>query len=229
MQLKPTQRGLSLVEMLVGVAVGMFLIAGASTMFVANLGSSRELLVEARLNQDLRTATDLVSRDLRRAAYWSNAVAGTIALPGGLATTANPYAAIASAAGRVEYRFARDALDAVSESEQFGFRIEPVGGIGTLQMKFSAASAVAADWQPLTDPAAVNVTNFTITPTETVISAGNACARPCPASVAGCPTLTIRQYDITITGAAPNDPALVRTLRTRTRLRNDLVAGVCPP
>ena len=63
------QRGLSIVELMVGIAVGMFLVAGAVTMFVGNLTSSRQLLVEARVNQDLRATVDLISRDLRRAGY----------------------------------------------------------------------------------------------------------------------------------------------------------------
>lgn len=222
------QRGLSLVEMLVGVAVGLFIIAGASTLFVANLGSSRKLLVEARLNQDLRTAADLVSRDLRRAGFWGNAVAGTIALPASTATMPNPYRQVASAPSQVEYRFARDALDAVGGNEEFGFRIQAVGGVNVLEMKFSAASAVAASWQAVTDPAAVNVTDFVITPVERSIPVGDACARACPASNPACPTVSIRQYDITLTGAAPTDPAMVRTLRTRARPRNDVTAGICP-
>lgn len=225
---KHGQRGLSLVEMLVGVAVGLFLIAGASTLFVANLASSRKLLVEARLNQDLRTAADLVSRDLRRAGFWGNAVAGTIALPASTAAMPNPYRQVASAPSQVEYRFARDALDTVAGNEEFGFRVGTAGSVGVLEMRFSAASAVAASWQPLTDPGAVNVTGFAITPVETSIPVGDACAKACPATNPACPTVSIRQYDITLTGAAPTDPALVRTLRTRSRPRNDVTAGVCP-
>lgn len=220
-----TQRGLSLVEMLVGVAVGLFLIAGASTMFVSNLASSRKLLVEARLNQDLRTAADLVSRDLRRAGFWRNAVAGTIALPASTAAMSNPYRQVASAPSQIQYRFARDALDSVASNEEFGFQINA----GVLEMRFSAASAVAATWQPITDPRAVTVTQFTITPVETTIAVGEyACAKSCPASNPSCPTVSIRQYDITLTGVAPTDPAMERTLRTRSRPRNDLTAGVCP-
>jgi prepilin peptidase dependent protein B len=229
------QEGLSLVEMLVGVAVGMFLIAGAATLFVANLSSSRKMLVEARLNQDLRAAADLISRDIRRAGYWSNAIAGTQAASGAAGPIAsNPFSAASAAGSQLTYLFDRDSDDVVHGNDQFAFRLQPVNGVGTLQMSLSAASAVAASWQTLTDPMAVNVTAFTITPTITTIPAGNACAKPCPAPASAVyvcvnpPTVTVRQFDISITGSPPTDPALVRTLQTRTRLRNDQTSGVCP-
>jgi prepilin peptidase dependent protein B len=230
------QRGLSLVEMLVGVAVGLFLIAGATTLFVANLGSSRKMLVEARLNQDLRAAADLISRDLRRAGYWSNAIMGTLSASAAAGPSAsNPFVAASAVGSQVNYLFDRDSDDVVNNNDAFAFRLQTVNGVGVIQMSLSAASAVAANWQTLTDPLAVNVTAFTITPTVTTVSVGNACAKPCPAASgatyvcpANPPTITIRQFDITVTGSPPTDPALVRTLQTRTRLRNDQLAGVCP-
>jgi prepilin peptidase dependent protein B len=218
------ERGLSLVEMLVGVAVGMFLIAGAATLFVANLSSSRKMLVEARLNQDLRAAADLISRDIRRAGYWSNAIAGTQAASGVAGPAAsNPFSAASAASAQLTYLFDRDSDDVVHGNDQFAFRLQAVNGVGTLQMSLSAASAVAASWQTLTDPMAVNVTDFAITPTITTIPPASAvyvCVNP--------PTVTVRQFDISITGSPPSDPGLVRTLQTRTRLRNDQTSGVCP-
>jgi type IV pilus assembly protein PilW len=64
------QQGLSIVELMVGIAMGLFITAGAIKLFVDNLGSNRQLLLETRLNQELRTAADIVARALRRASYW---------------------------------------------------------------------------------------------------------------------------------------------------------------
>ena len=58
---------------MVGVAVGLFVAGGAAKLFVDNLSNNRRMLVETRINQDLRAATDLIARDLRRAGYWRNA------------------------------------------------------------------------------------------------------------------------------------------------------------
>ena len=60
-------RGLSLIELMVAVAIGLFLVSGAMTLFVSNVVSSRRLSVETRMNQEMRAAADLIARDVRRA------------------------------------------------------------------------------------------------------------------------------------------------------------------
>ncbi len=72
-------RGLSLIEMLVGIVVGLFLVTGALRFFADYLDDNRRLLLETRINQDLRTVADLIVRDLRRAGYWSAPNSGVTA------------------------------------------------------------------------------------------------------------------------------------------------------
>jgi len=57
---RTTQRGMSMIELMVGTVVGLIIIAGLITLYVSNLTGSRRLMLEARLNQDLRAASDLV-------------------------------------------------------------------------------------------------------------------------------------------------------------------------
>ncbi|MES1161637.1 MAG: prepilin-type N-terminal cleavage/methylation domain-containing protein, partial [Rhizobacter sp.] len=64
------QHGLSLIELMIGVAIALFIAVAGSTLLVGHLRENRALLLEARLTQDLRTAADLITRDLRRAGYW---------------------------------------------------------------------------------------------------------------------------------------------------------------
>lgn len=228
------QRGLSMVELMIGVALGMFLVAGAVTVFVTHLSNSRNLLVEARVNQDLRATADVISRDLRRAGYWDNAISGVIAGATGT-TIANPYVAITmTGTSQVEYLFSRDATNTVQDNEQFGFQRAVVGGIGVIQMKVSGAAG--GTWQTLTDPAVLSIpaNGLIITQTTTVVPVGGACAKVCPPPAGATwtcptpPTLTLRQYDITLTGTAVADARVTRTLQTRARVRNDQPAGVCP-
>ncbi|MGY4828147.1 PilW family protein [Sphaerotilaceae bacterium SBD11-9] len=70
------ERGLSIVELMVGLAVGLTVIAAALLALTHHLRENRGLLIEARLMQDLRTATDLIARDLRRAGPLSLAEGG---------------------------------------------------------------------------------------------------------------------------------------------------------
>jgi len=107
-----TQRGLSIVEMLIGLALGLFIVAAGLTLLASNLREHRAVpvLLEARLMQDLCTAADLIVRDLRRAGYWSDATAG-VWRTGASSVIANPYGAIAPQAATsdaVSFRFSRD-------------------------------------------------------------------------------------------------------------------------
>ena len=61
------QRGLTLVELMVGSALGLMVVAMALLALTHHLRESRSLLLETRLMQDLRTATELVAHNLRRA------------------------------------------------------------------------------------------------------------------------------------------------------------------
>ncbi len=221
-----SQAGLSLTEFMVGIAVGLFVVAGAIAMLVSNLNNSRRLLVEARVNQDLRAAADVVAREVRRAGFWENAIAGTVTTATSQSTTPNPNASVDADAGTstITYSIARDTASGraatdnnLDADEQFGFRLNS----GVLEMQVSQGS-----WQPLTDPNIVTVNNFALTPTETVLDIRSACAKPCTGTP--CPTVTVRSYAITLRGTATHDNNVSRTLVERVRVRNDAMAGTCP-
>jgi type IV pilus assembly protein PilW len=70
MNMKKTQQGLSLVELMVAMAIGTFLLAGAVTVF----GKTRDLYrtndAAARLQETARYAMGTIEADLRMANYW---------------------------------------------------------------------------------------------------------------------------------------------------------------
>src|SRR6185369_348939 len=70
------QQGLSIVELMVGLAIGLVVVAAALLALTNHLRENRSLLLEARLMQDLQTTTDLIARDLRRAGPLSLANGG---------------------------------------------------------------------------------------------------------------------------------------------------------
>ena len=65
--LKRQARGMGIVELLVGLALGLFVVSGGLMLLAGFTDENRRLLLETRLTQDLRAASDLVTRDLRRA------------------------------------------------------------------------------------------------------------------------------------------------------------------
>lgn len=221
----PRRHGLSLVELMVGITVGLFLIGGALSLFVSNIQNSRRLLVEARMNQDLRAAADLITRDLRRAGYWGNAVQGTIASGTGTTTTANPYAAVApsAAASTITYNYSQDATEnnTLDDNEQFGFRLQN----NVIQMRTAANTS----WQAVTDPNVLEVLELKIDDSgSTTIGMGSICSTTVLPGAANYPSITLRQYTLTITAQAPGDSTIKRQLRTNVKVRNDAYAGGCP-
>lgn len=64
------QAGLSLIELMIAMTVGLIITAGVLQVFVSTLGGSRELLSQARLENDLNSMLHWMSNDIRRAGYW---------------------------------------------------------------------------------------------------------------------------------------------------------------
>jgi type IV pilus assembly protein PilW len=223
MKPRHAHRGLSIVELMVGVAIALLIAAAASTLLVGHLRDSRQLLLEARLMQDLRTAADLVTRDLRRAGYWAGAAQGVWAR-GDTAVAANPYAAVApagAASDAVAFRYSRDIAEngLVDGNEQFGFRLR--GGAIEIQLG-------AGNWQALTDAGTLTITGLRITPTVQTVSLERFCAAPCPAGSSACPPQQqVRSLTVAIDGRLVADAGALRSVRSTVRLRNDAVSGAC--
>ncbi|HEX7060836.1 MAG TPA: prepilin-type N-terminal cleavage/methylation domain-containing protein [Woeseiaceae bacterium] len=73
MQLTPSrvrQQGVTLVELLIGMAVGLIVIGGAIAMYVSSVHSSSETLKSSKLNQEISTLLHVIVDDVRRAGYW---------------------------------------------------------------------------------------------------------------------------------------------------------------
>ena len=224
MRLPRPQRGFTMVELLIGMAIGLFIVAAAASLMTGNLRENRNLLIENRLMQDLRTAADMITRDLRRAGYWAAANAG-VRSDGTGPVLLNPYVdvtPVAAAADNVSFRFSRDATEnnTVDSNEQFGFRLRN----GAIELQLGAGN-----WQALTDASTLTVTQFSVTPTVETISLGALCTSPCPAGSATCPPQQhVRSLAVTIGGRATGDARLTRSVRSQVRLRNDPVIGTCP-
>jgi type IV pilus assembly protein PilW len=220
--------GLSIIELLIGVAMGLFILAGASAIFFSNITNARKLLLEAQINQDMRATMDLLTRDLRRSAYWGNSLAGTSASGSSSATISNPYSVVTSTGStQINYAYTRDTIENNEldvTTEQFGFKLNTESH--AIQMY------IGGSWQTLTNTDILTIpdTGFTITPTETTIDIRAACAKICIDMVLSpsCPRVKVRAYNIVLTGISKTDSTVSRTLRSQVRVRNDAISGSCP-
>ena len=64
------QLGLTLVEMLVGLSVGVIVIGGAITVYSSSVQSGSDTLKSSRLNQEIAGLMLVIANDVRRAGYW---------------------------------------------------------------------------------------------------------------------------------------------------------------
>ncbi|MEO8080339.1 MAG: prepilin-type N-terminal cleavage/methylation domain-containing protein [Caldimonas sp.] len=217
-------RGLSLIELMVGTAVGLVAAAAGAALVSAHVHDSRRLVAEARLMQDLRTAADIVARDLRRAGYWASAASGVRGDDEGEIVVANPYVALAASAAAsdaVAFAFSRDVIenDTVDGNEQFGFRLRT----GALELQLGAGN-----WQAITDIGTVVVTGFAVESRVDAISLAAFCSAPCPAGSTTCPPRQeVRSVAFTLSGRSAGDANVIRTLGGRARVRNDRIVGSC--
>ncbi len=194
------ERGATLVELLVGVALALFILSGLVVVFVGGLEGSRRMLLEARLRQDLRAAMELITRDLRRGGYWANAISRTV-IPEGVtapvsyadpcSTTPgaafNPYGCITTGGTpEINYRYSRDSVEddvvdqnvaAGAEGERFGLRFNDTT-LGLEMFRNRAGTATDYVWEAVTDTEAMAL----LTPPcpsltlDTSAAAGTACA-----------------------------------------------------
>ena len=240
---RPLPRGFTLVELLVGLAISLMLMAGAFAMAGLQVGAHHRLLLELQVQQELRATAELVLRDLRRAASWDRPQ-DALWQADGPAPVRNPYADIevGDAGKRVTYSFARDgsSSDGAGVREVAGFRWSD-GRIDQL---------VAGRYQPLTDPAVLRVRAFDLRVESQARSLSDACARACTpgtspptplpdggggssssdgGSAAACgPAIVARLVELVIDAEAVHDRRVSQQLTARSLVRNDTLTGGCP-
>ncbi len=220
--------------MMVGIAVGLFVVAGASFVVAGQLGDNRRLLLETQLQQDLRATSDIITRELRRAGAQSDALAPTAVTAPGLTAVESQHGDITGTAdfSEVGFQYVRG-----TPSGPWGFKLDVRGDPAAVQHGVIQTRLANGGWQDLTDETAVDVTEFMVEPA-TPVEIQLPCARGCdpadPDDVSCWPRLTLRVYDITIAARARSDQNVQRSVRSQVRLRNDLVefdnltGQVCP-
>jgi type IV pilus assembly protein PilW len=227
------QAGLSVVEQKVGFAVGLFIVGGALKLFVDYMGRNRTLVLETRVNQDLRAAADLIARDLRRAGYWQNA-SSSIWNSTTSSFNANPYRTVtldtANGSSRIAFAYSKDNTDTIETAESGGFGISTDGA---LQMLNGGA------WQSVTDPNTLTIA-MSITQSVATVELWNGCScfndgscttadfQTAGAHFATRPRAEIADYLVTLTGTSATDATVRRSILERVRVRNDLPMGTCP-
>ena len=217
------QRGMSIVELMVGIAIGLIIVAAASLLMAGQLVENRRLLTEAQVQQDIRATADFISREMRRAEATAEASAlATIWYPGTTLVSGNPYAnSLAANTNSIEYKYYPIAL-----ASNFLYKFELNSD--------SAITFAAGATQTMTDVNVMTTTSFS----PSVLPDASAqivlpCPKPCSDGTSDCwPKFHVRKAQFTLEAKAKADENVKRAVSSSVRVRNDRVefAGseICP-
>jgi prepilin peptidase dependent protein B len=217
------ERGLSLVELMVGLALGLALVSVALVAWAHQVRETRHLLLETRLMQELRTTAGLMSRNLRRAGHWAAAPSG-VWQGDGKDLRHNPHAHLDLVADKVSFSHSpRDARDVEPDGlGRLGYRLRQ----GVIEMQMNSGP-----WQAMTDAGTLLVTALELSADTVREPLGSLCAKACPAAAGDtCPPFQeVRRVALHIRAASTRDATVTRQLQSSVRLRNDKLVGACPP
>lgn len=208
--LRRHQHGFTLVELMVGLAIGLMVAAIAFSLLGVQAADARRQLIGTRLTQDLQTLGELIARDLSRAGH------GMPLASIGAASDADPAIALTSTGDGVSLLYATDPSPGAG-TERFSYRLHH----GVVEMAFGDGS-----WQALSDATTMLVTQFDVEPDSRRIELGGFCSRTCPSGQ--CPFQLQRRLHIRLQARAVADPAAQQETETIARVRNHAVLGGCP-
>ncbi len=86
------QNGMTIIELMVGMAVGLLILLGVTTVYINTLHTSANTLGGSRLNQEMAAIMNIMVNDIRRAGYWE-AASAAFTTP-----TKNPFIQVENAA-----------------------------------------------------------------------------------------------------------------------------------
>ncbi len=143
------QRGETLVGLLVGLAVGLLVLAGAAQLMAQLLRGQRLALQDAHAQQDLQWALELVARELQNAQYVHEAWRSRG--PGACRDAfCDGPEDLRVAAGRLDFSLDRNHNGRQDNDECTGLRLSA----GALQLRTACSPEV---WTPLTDTSVLRV------------------------------------------------------------------------
>ena len=223
--------GVSIVELMIGITIGLFILAGASLVMTNQITDNRRLLLDTQVQQDLRAVAALMVRDIRRANYYGYAHRN-IWTTDLTQTTFNRYNLFspANSNGTSTLQYARSTDDVVglmnidNDTVSGAERVTLTLNEATHSIDMTLGNAAA---QALTDANVLRITELTfITATRDLPVP---CGAVCPAvGPGGCALVQRqRQVDFVIVGEAVHDSRVRRSVRESLRLKNDLVSEAC--
>lgn len=246
------QFGITLIELLIGMTVGILVLSGASAVYLLSVRGAAEVLHGTRLNQELRAVLEIMQLDIRRAGHWE--------FPDGADPAQNPFQArlgsiqndlstgqvTGEAAGScLTYSYDLNFNTTIglcerctpggapfnaapydqSNVEMFGFRLR--NGAVQMRTRLASGSEVAFDcnsgrWEGISSE------DVDITALRFVLTTATTNLNPAKTPTDSCATGDLcqqhRTVEIRLSGQRAGDATVSQTLTARVAVRNDRYA-----
>lgn len=231
------QRGLGLIELMVGMVVALIVVAGASALYLNTSQGSINTQRQFRLNQEVRGVMDIITQDVKRAGYWSQALTAA-------SGTMNPFAVRGTNATDLYlttvdptqscWLYSYDATfntnhiaNTVDGYSFYGFRINN----NTIQMlpdnsglaDTSTACGDLNTWQNLTDPSAVYIQSLTLYPTYQCLNTANVATNNGTAPCSHSGDVEVRQLQIGLVAHHVKDTSIAISIQDTVTLPNNRI------
>lgn len=198
------QRGLSLVELMITISLGLVLMAALTSVFSNTLGVNSRSLDQSQLHEEATAVMALIVSDLRRAGYRGDAQE-LVTDPANASTAFDNSIVITNYSGEpanscISFSFDEN-KNGVHDgsSENFGYRLRE----GQVQRRQSSASCTSNGWQSLTSSDMLQVNGLTFTMTQRMLNMINE-----------------QVIDVNLQVAVPSDASMTRELSTQVVIRN---------
>ncbi|WP_417665654.1 prepilin-type N-terminal cleavage/methylation domain-containing protein [Pseudidiomarina sp.] len=198
------QRGLSLVELMITITLGLILMAALTSVFSATLGTNSRSLKLSQLQEESTAVMDLLVGDLRRAGYRGDAHL-LVVDPDNAVTGFNNSIVVSQHPSEVAASCLLFDYDANNSSthngdpERFGYRLRE----GQVQRRQAGAACGDAGWEGLTSPDLIQVDVLEFVLTERMLDAVNE-----------------QVVEVLMVVSLPSDDQISRELATEVVLRN---------
>jgi len=204
MRIQNKQSGLTLIEMMIAIVVGLIIVAGTIGIFITSLKLNSETLQMTRLNQELQAVMTLMTRDIRRSGYWGITTSGTVNAYASVAATSNQSGGAGDDCILLAYDIDSNGLG--GGNDYIGYKWDT----DHIEMKVANAAFTCGSggWTDLSDSAVVNISE----PVLDIV-----------AYTAGTTTNEVNVLTLELTGTLVGDALISRTIKQTIRLRNDVI------
>lgn len=155
------QRGASLVELMISMALGFASLTAMSSLVSHGIGLNNSLMAKSRLDEEINSVLAVIEQDLKRAGY-NGDMDKLLVKP---LSFVNPFShtlSVSSYKGEaanscISFAYDRNQngkLDSVKINEEFGFRLKD----HAIEIRVDGKTCSQGYWQDLTDTSVIKVT-----------------------------------------------------------------------